>query len=123
MGSVEENLAINLKRLRESGGLTLTQLAKLAKIDKGTLNKWENQKQGFRLNNLKTVAAALGCSVKDLTSEPPGAEQTSPSASQAELLGSVVSRLAALDEHELGAILKQIDIYIGARPAAFRKSE
>lgn len=115
MGSIEENLARNLRRLRKSRGLTLIELAKLAKVDKGTLNKWENQKQGFRLGNLKTVADALECSVEDLTA-PPRAENRDTS----DLIGAIVMRLSFLNESQLNMVLKLVS---GFNPRANERSD
>lgn len=105
MGTVEENLAFNLRRLRKSRGFTLIQLAKAAGVDKGTLNKWENKKQGFRLANLKSVATILGCTVEDLIADP----DSEGGASQESLVISIIGALPTLNQNQLRSVALYIN--------------
>lgn len=116
MGTVEENLARNLKRLREAAGLTLKQLAKKAEMNEGTIYKWEHEKQGFRKNNLKAVAKALGCSTEDLISpyQAPAlpelaakaySDASIDAASEAEIKLKILESLNALNKNQLLGIL------------------
>lgn len=46
--------------------MTLEQLAELSGISKSTLNDLENGKRSPRLEQLESIAAALGVSINDL---------------------------------------------------------
>lgn len=107
MGSIKENFAINLRRLRESRGFTLIDLAKLTGLDKGTINKWENQKQGFRYSNLEIIANALNCPIDELTASPPE--------NKADFISSIVQDLGALNEPELRAVRALMDSALATR--------
>ncbi len=65
--STNQNLANNIKRLREAKGLSQEKLARLADVANNTLIKMESgENQNPTLNSLKKVAKALGVSVDDL---------------------------------------------------------
>lgn len=64
-----ETLPERLKRLRKAAGLTQLELATAVGVAVGTVNKWEQGKQGLRGDNLTAVAKALRVRVEDL-SEP-----------------------------------------------------
>jgi putative transcriptional regulator len=65
--STNQNLANNIKKLREAKGLSQEKLARLADVANNTLIKMESgENQNPTLNSLKKVAKALGVSVDDL---------------------------------------------------------
>ena len=65
--SNNQNLANNIKKLRETKGLTQEKLARLADVANNTLIKMESgENQNPTLVTLKKVAKAFGVSVDDL---------------------------------------------------------
>ena len=65
--STNQNLANNIRKLREAKGLSQEKLARLADVANNTLIKMESgENQNPTLNSLKKVAKALGVSVDDL---------------------------------------------------------
>ena len=65
--SNNQNLANNIKKLREAKGLSQEKLARLADIANNTLIKMESgENQNPTLVTLKKVAKAFGVSVDDL---------------------------------------------------------
>ena len=62
--STNQNLANNIKKLREAKGLSQEKLARLADVANNTLIKMDSgENQNPTLNSLKKVAKALGVSV------------------------------------------------------------
>ncbi len=65
--STNQNLANNIKRLREAKGLSQEKLARLADVANNTLIKMESgENNNPTLETLKKVAKALDISVDDL---------------------------------------------------------
>ena len=65
--STNQNLANNIKKLREAKGLSQEKLARLADVANNTLIKIESgENQNPTLVTLKKVAKAFGVSVDDL---------------------------------------------------------
>lgn len=65
--STSQNLANNIKKLREAKGLSQEKLARLADVANNTLIKMESgENQNPTLATLKKVAKAFGVSVDDL---------------------------------------------------------
>jgi len=65
--STNQNLANNIKKLREAKGLSQEKLARLADVANNTLIKMESgENQNPTLVTLKKVAKAFGVSVDDL---------------------------------------------------------
>jgi transcriptional regulator with XRE-family HTH domain len=65
--STNQNLANNIKKLREAKGLSQEKLARLADVANNTLIKMESgENQNPTLNSLKKVAKALEVSVDDI---------------------------------------------------------
>lgn len=65
--STSQNLANNIKKLREAKGLSQEKLARLADVANNTLIKMESgENQNPTLVTLKKVAKALDVSVDDL---------------------------------------------------------
>ena len=65
--STNQNLAKNVKRLRETKGLSQERLARLADVANNTLIKMETgENKNPTLETLKKVAKALEVSVDDL---------------------------------------------------------
>ena len=65
--STSQNLANNIKKLREAKGLSQEKLARLADVANNTLIKMESgENQNPTLDTLKKVAKALVVSVDDL---------------------------------------------------------
>lgn len=62
-----QNLANNIKKLREAKGLSQEKLARLADVANNTLIKMESgENQNPTLVTLKKVAKAFGVSIDDL---------------------------------------------------------
>ena len=65
--STNQNLANNIKKLREAKGLSQEKLARLADVANNTLIKMESgENQNPTLDTLKKVAKAVGVRVDDL---------------------------------------------------------
>ena len=65
--STSQNLANNIKKLREAKGLSQEKLARLADVANNTLVKMESgENKNPTLDTLKKVAKAFGVSVDDL---------------------------------------------------------
>ena len=65
--STNQNLATNIKKLREAKGLSQEKLARLADVANNTLIKMESgENKNPPLDTLKKVAKALDVSVDDL---------------------------------------------------------
>jgi len=65
--STNQNLANNIKKLREAKGLSQEKLARLADVANNTLIKMESgENKNPTLDTLKKVAKALVVSVDDL---------------------------------------------------------
>jgi len=65
--STSQNLANNIKKLREAKGLSQEKLARLADVANNTLIKMESgENQNPTLVTLKKVAKAFGVSVDEL---------------------------------------------------------
>ena len=65
--SNNQNLANNIKKLREAKGLSQEKLARLADVANNTLIKMESgENQNPTLDTLKKVAQALGVSIEEL---------------------------------------------------------
>jgi transcriptional regulator with XRE-family HTH domain len=59
----------NLKLLRQRQALSLTDLARLSKVGRVTINRIENGKQIPRPRTVRALARALQVEVEELTSE------------------------------------------------------
>lgn len=68
--NASENLAANVKLLREGRGLTQQQVAKLASVPRATLANLETGSANPTLSVLVKLAAALGVSLDELTAAP-----------------------------------------------------
>ena len=65
--STNQNLANNIKKLREAKGLSQEKLARLADVANNTLIKMESgENKNPTLDTLKKVAKAIDVSVDDL---------------------------------------------------------
>jgi len=65
--STSQNLANNIKKLREAKGLSQEKLARLADVANNTLIKMESgENKNPTLDTLKKIAKAFGVSVDDL---------------------------------------------------------
>ena len=65
--STNQNLANNIKKLREAKGLSQEKLARLADIANNTLIKMESgENKNPTLDTLKKVAKVFGVSIDDL---------------------------------------------------------
>ena len=64
-------IAINLRRLRGSRGITQGGLAKKAKLSRIAYSNVENGKANPRVNNLQQIADALGVGIQDLVTPVP----------------------------------------------------
>ncbi len=66
--AVEADLGARLRLLRETRGLSLRALAKLAGVNPGTLSQIENARTSPSVSTLKTVLLALGTSLGEFFS-------------------------------------------------------
>lgn len=58
-----------VKKLRQQQALSLSDLAKLTKLSRVTINRIENGKQKPMPRSIRRLAKALGVNVQELTSE------------------------------------------------------
>ena len=63
-------VAVNLRALRAQAGLTLLELARVAKIGKSTLAQIESGNANPSIDTLFALAGALGVALTDLLAEP-----------------------------------------------------
>ena len=62
----EINIAANLKRLRESAGLSQSQLAKKAGVEQVSISRWEAGIHTPTVEQLLKLCAPLRCTLYDL---------------------------------------------------------
>lgn len=62
-----ENLAKNMKRIREEKGMSQGDICRALDIDRGYISSLENEKSNPTLSTIEKIASALGVSVGDLT--------------------------------------------------------
>jgi transcriptional regulator with XRE-family HTH domain len=70
MSSLKKNLAVNVRRLRKSMGLSQTALGKKAQMNPSTISFIENAATFPHLENLKALAKVFGVSDFALVSPP-----------------------------------------------------
>ncbi len=58
----------NLKAIRQRRALSLSDLAKMSRVGRVTINRIENGKQKARPRTIRALAAALQIDVEELTS-------------------------------------------------------
>jgi transcriptional regulator with XRE-family HTH domain len=80
-GSAAENIATNIRQLRETRGLTQEQLARHAAIPRPTLANLESGSANPTVSLLVKVAASLQVSVEELISPPRASLKFYPAAS------------------------------------------
>ena len=56
----------NIKSVRQSKGLSTTQLAEILGVSQPTVTRWEQGRRNLTLENLGAIAAALGCAAWQL---------------------------------------------------------
>jgi transcriptional regulator with XRE-family HTH domain len=66
---LDAGLGLRLRALRESRGMSLRALARLAGVTPGTLSQLENGRSSPTVSTLKTVLAALGTSLGEFFSD------------------------------------------------------
>ncbi len=59
----------NLKAIRQRRALSLSDLAKMSRVGRVTINRIENGKQKARPRTIRALAAALQIDVEELTSD------------------------------------------------------
>src|ERR1700690_2456314 len=64
-------IAVNLRRLRSSRGMTQEDLAKKAKLSRIAYSNVENGKANPRVNNLQQIADALDVGIQELVAPVP----------------------------------------------------
>ena len=57
---------MNIKKKRESRGLTQNQIGKVLKVNRSTVAMWESGKSKPRADLIPKLAAVLGCSIEEL---------------------------------------------------------
>ena len=60
------NVGRNIRRLRESAGMSQEGLAEILGIDRSAVAQWETGRTNPRLADLPAIAAALGCEIDEL---------------------------------------------------------
>ena len=58
-----------IKELRENRKLSQTELAAMVGVSQPYIHDLENERRGARKETLERIAAALGCTVEELTDE------------------------------------------------------
>ena len=57
---------MNIKKLREKKGITQQELADVLGVAQSTVAMWESNKSLPRVDTLKAIAKALGCTIDEL---------------------------------------------------------
>lgn len=113
-GQVAENLANNMKQLREARGITQHQMARIAEIPRPTWANLESGAANPTLSVLVKVAGALQVSVEELIGPPRASAKFYPSASlPARRRGKVVVR-RLLPEATAGLVIERMELPPGA---------
>lgn len=61
---------LNIKKIREEKGLTQMELATVLNVSQSTIAMWETNKSLPRVETLKAIAKAFGCTVDELLQSP-----------------------------------------------------
>ena len=61
---------MNIKKIREEKGLTQMELATILNVSQSTIAMWETNKSLPRVETLKAIAKAFGCTVDELLRSP-----------------------------------------------------
>lgn len=61
---------MNIKKIREEKGLTQMELATILNVSQSTIAMWETNKSLPRVETLKAIAKAFGCTVDELLQSP-----------------------------------------------------
>lgn len=56
---MDDSVGVRLRRLREARGMSLSELARVSGIGKGTISELENERRGARLDTLFALTTAL----------------------------------------------------------------
>jgi transcriptional regulator with XRE-family HTH domain len=67
---VRKTFALNVRRLRETRGLSQEALASLAKLHRTYVGSIERAERNVSIDNMAKLAAALGVPLADLVQEP-----------------------------------------------------
>lgn len=74
LGGVEHRtlaqIAFNLRRLRDSWGISLSELARRAELSRGTLSRLESGRGNPTIDTLGTLARAFGVEVEEIVNDP-----------------------------------------------------
>lgn len=62
-------IAENIRRLRESKGMTQEQLAEVMNVTHGAVSLWESGKRSMNVKTADQLAQALGVTLNDLMRE------------------------------------------------------
>lgn len=57
---------MNIKKIREKKGITQQELATVLGVGQSTVAMWETNKSLPRVDTLKAIAKALGCTIDEL---------------------------------------------------------
>lgn len=57
---------MNIKKFREKKGITQQELAAVLGVGQSTVAMWESNKSLPRVDTLKAIAKALGCTIDEL---------------------------------------------------------
>jgi len=66
MTAYKETISKNIKRLRQSKGLTLTDAAKALNTSPSTISDWETGRRTPRAGNIEKLAEFFGCWKSDI---------------------------------------------------------
>ncbi|MDQ1206080.1 helix-turn-helix domain-containing protein [Microbacterium sp. SORGH_AS_0862] len=93
---MDESVGVRLRRLREERGMSLSELARVSGIGKGTISELENDRRGARLDTLFALTTALD--------SPLGALLAGSGAEAQPVTGASVSAIL-LDKWTVGSTL------------------
>ncbi|WP_455599606.1 helix-turn-helix transcriptional regulator [Cloacibacillus sp.] len=94
---IELGIGDNIKKLRKEKGLTQTDLAKKVGVTMQAISHYETNRANPSMENLRRIAATLGCSVSDLADLPADTptEEQPPAVSLLERIDAAANKLNA----------------------------
>lgn len=98
-------LGKQLRRFRESAGLSMRELARILEVDHSNIRYWEQTGQIPRSDVLAPMAKALGVTVEDLLGESRPRRLASPAGKMRQLFDAA-SRLPRSQQEKILAILE-----------------
>ena len=99
-------MALRIKELRKARGMTQSQLAELAGVERSQLSKIENEKEPANTRRLAAIASALRVGIEDLFSGERDAES---------YRASIVALMDVLNDDERQAIIAHAEALAGKK--------